>query len=202
LVKAENKTSVLKLKSLKNYVLFFSFISISVVSFSQDNNYASHSLTVDIPEVAIIDLESSPVHRLRLHQVHLQKRVYRLILKSVDKSIWINYSSVVGSITEPSRDITVQIIEGSVPDGVQVTLTSSEDAGKGEGELGTPIAETLVLDKTPQSLIKNIGSAFTGNGVYSGHNVTYRLKKKDGEFGKLDFDQDNTVIISYTLTDN
>jgi len=192
----------LKKSSIKYYLLLLVSFGYNY-SVAQDNNYASHNVNINIPEVAVLDLESFSGTTINLSPQAPSEAGKSIDFSSArDNSIWLNYSSVVGSMTEPSRNVTVQITSGSVPNGVNLTLQSSTDAGRGEGTMGTPIANSLVLDNSPQNIIKDIGSAYTGDGVYSGHNLTYKLNKKPGEFGQLDFDQNNSITISYTLTDN
>ncbi|MCB0669706.1 MAG: hypothetical protein KDC80_27965, partial [Saprospiraceae bacterium] len=119
-----------------------------------------------------------------------------------NSDLWINYSSIVGSKTEPSRDITAQITSGNVPEGLVLSVQASKDAGMGDGEMGRA-KEMIRLDDHVQEIITGVGSAYTGNGPSRGHQLTYvlSLDKKEGSYAKIDFDQSNTLAITYTLTD-
>lgn len=175
----------------------------SVNGIAQDNSFTSHTVNVYVPDVAIMDLESYSGTSISLSPLAPAEAGLALDFSAAkDNSIWINYTSIVGSASEPNRNISVQITGGQVPSGVDLTLESSSDAGMGEGTMGAPVSRAITLDNTPQKIITNIGSAFTGDGVNSGHNLTYQLNKKPGSFGQLDFDQNNTITISYTLSDN
>ena len=119
-----------------------------------------------------------------------------------NNDLWINYSSITNKRTEPSRNITVQITSGTVPAGMVLEVTAGKDAGKGDGQVGTPTG-TISLNHTAQSIINGVGSAYTGHGVSNGHQLSYRLALSNdkGSYGQLDLDQSGSVAIMYTLTD-
>jgi hypothetical protein len=91
-----------------------------------------------------------------------------------DNSIWLNYSSIVGSTTEPSRNVTAQITAGTVPAGTVLSVVAGADAGSGDGTMGAPTA-VIALSGAAQNVISAIGSAYTGDGVSKGHNLSFAL---------------------------
>lgn len=179
---------------------------VSVVSFSvnaQDSNQEAHNVVIGIPEVALLDLEAANGTSITLGPTAPGEAGNALNFNTVDNSIWINYSSIIGSTTEPSRNVAAQITSGTVPSGTELSVVAASDAGNGDGTVGAPTA-AVVLSSTAQNIITGIGSAYTGNGVNKGHNLSYalNLSSASGSYAQLDFDKSDTVVITYTLSDN
>ena len=114
----------------------------------------------------------------------------------------MNYSSIIGSTTEPSRDVTVAITTGTVPGGMTLKVVAAADAGNGAGTMGTPTAE-VTLSSTAQDIVTGVGSCYTGNGTSNGHQLSYTLTlTAPANYGDLDFDDATTLTVTYTLSDN
>jgi len=88
---------------------------------------------------------------------------------------------------------------GTVPAGLQLTVQAGSFSGSGVGTFGTS-AGVITLTGTAQNLLTGIGSAYTGNGPSNGHNLTYTLSQV-GSYAALDFDNSNTLTVTYTLSD-
>lgn len=183
------------------FVLLVGAMSFSVQA--QDSNQDAHSVVIGIPEVALLDLEAANGTTITLGPSAPVEAGEAVDFNSVDNSIWINYSSIVGSVTEPSRNVAVQITSGTVPTGTELSVLAASDSGNGDGTMGAPTA-AVVLTSTAQNIITGIGSAYTGNGVNKGHNLSYALNLSSaaGSYALLDFDNSDTVVITYTLSDN
>jgi hypothetical protein len=69
--------------------------------------------------------------------------------------------------------------------------------------MGAPTT-AVTLTNTAQNIITGIGSAYTGDGVNNGHNLSYSLDldATSGSYALLDFDESTTLEITYTLSDN
>ena len=68
--------------------------------------------------------------------------------------------------------------------------------------MGTAASE-VTLSGVAQNVITGIGSAYTGDGVSNGHNLTYTLDLDSGaSYADLDFDDSTILSITYTLSDN
>ena len=188
--------------------IFYPLALLTLVVFSgrlqaQDDHDDVHNLSINIPEVALLDLEAEGDRSIKLGPEAPGEAGNALDFSEEQNSdLWINYSSIVGSKTEPSRDITAQITSGNVPEGLVLSVQASKDAGMGDGEMGRA-KEMIRLDDHVQEIITGVGSAYTGNGPSRGHQLTYvlSLDKKEGSYAKIDFDQSNTLAITYTLTD-
>lgn len=190
---------------MKNQKFLFGILlsTIGLFSFAQDSNQDSHNVVIGIPEVALLDLEASNGTSITLGPTAPTEAGMAVDFNAVDNSIWINYSSIVGSVTEPSRNVSVQITSGTVPAGTELTVLAAADAGSGDGTMGTP-TPAITLSSTAQNIITGIGSAYTGDGVNKGHNLSYALNlaSASGSYAQLDFDNSDTVVITYTLSDN
>ena len=181
--------------------LFFAALIVftSTTSFAQDTETDSHEITIGISEVALLDLEAADKN-ITLNSTAPTEAGLATNFDVTDSSIWLNYSSIVGSGN--SRNIKVKISNGTVPSGLQLTVEAGNDAGNGAGTKGSPVSAAVVLNATDADIITGVGSAYTGNGVNNGHNLTYKLSQS-GDYSTLDYDNNGTVLtITYTLTDD
>lgn len=94
-----------------------------------------------------------------------------------DENKWLNYNIALQP-DDPTVSITVEIISGIIPQGLQLQLEASTVQGAGGGTPGTP-AGKLTLSSQPQVIIENIGTCNTGTGAYFGHQLTYNLSISD-----------------------
>lgn len=191
---------------MKNNKLILSGIFLLALSaqtvMGQDTNTDNHSIDIKIPQVALLDIETSASKTLNLEGKAPNEAGMPVDFSEAKNSdLWINYSSIIGAKTLPQRNVTAAVTKGTIPDGVQLKVTAAADAGKGGGKLGTTAGQ-ITLSGTAQNIITAVGSSYTGNGANAGHNLTYVLELDAANYSKLDFDQSNTVEVTYTLTDN
>ena len=195
-----------------NFSFFILLLVSSVSSYGQgnippptgtDSNTAEHNAILTIPEVALLDLEAASGTTVVLNPSVPTEAGMALSFPVVDSNIWLNYSSIVGSVSEPLRNIDVQISSGTVPAGTALMVMATSDSGNGDGLMGVP-SSTIVLSNLNQNIITNIGSAYTGDGITKGHNLQYTLDllSSTGSYGLLDFDFNETLVLTYTLSDN
>lgn len=170
--------------------------------FAQDTNTDAHDITINIPEVAILDIEPDAATALTLAPTAPTEAGAAIDFSgATDNSLWLNYSSIIGSTTEPTRKVSVAITNGTVPGGMLVKLLAGADAGNGDGTVGTAGGQ-LTLTAAPQDLITGIGSCFTNTPENNGHQLTYSLELDGTNYADLDFDDATTLTITYTLSDN
>jgi hypothetical protein len=207
--KINNKLNNLKKithMNLKN-LLFASVIVLSAnASFAQDTNKDSHTVSIKIAEVALLDLEvEKGTTAITLEGTAPTEAGMPMTFEDANNSdIWINYSSIVGSTTEPGRNVSVLITDGVVPSGLKLTVVAAEDAKAGAGKIGLPSDILILSDVTPQDIISGVGSAYTGDGANKGHKLTYQLAyltNAAADYSKLDFDDTDVLTITYTLSD-
>jgi hypothetical protein len=190
---------------LKNLLFAALIVFTAKASFAQDTNEDTHTVTIGIPEVALLDLESATGTAITLNGTAPSEAGEAMVFNAKNSDIWINYSSIVGSKSDPSRNVTVQITDGEVPDGLVLSVVASQDAGKGDGTMGVAEKDAIILSTSKaDKIIDGVGSAYTGNGANKGHNLTYSLTldSSKGSYAKVDFDQAQTLSITYTLSDD
>jgi hypothetical protein len=189
---------------LKHLILLTLILS-SITTFSQDIEFDSHEVTIQIPNVALLDLESSSGIDITLSGTAPTEAGDAVNFNTTNSSIWINYSSIADSNYNASRNITVKITDGDVPKGLELTVIASDDSGKGKGKMGNPENYAIALSEMKEEIIiDGIGSSYTGNGPNNGHQLTYTLLQSSDtdSYEDLDFDQSDTVTITYTLSDD
>ena len=168
---------------------------------AQDTNSDSHTLTVDIPEVALLDIEGGTAITLS-PAAPTEAGLPIDFTSDTDNSLWLNYSSIIGSTTEPTRKVTAALT-GTLPTGANLKVAVAADAGSGAGNVGTEAGTvTFAALATNYDIVTNVRSCYTGTGTSKGHQLTYSLTEDSGNYGALDFDTDYTVTITYTLSDN
>ena len=72
-----------------------------------------------------------------------------------DDSQWLNYTTLVGK-GEPIISITVEIVSGTIPEGLELQIEASPYIGRSKGKAGTPTAK-IAVTHMPRVLIDNIG---------------------------------------------
>lgn len=164
----------------------------------------THSIGIHIPEVALLAVRSSTNSAIKLQGTAPSEAGVAVVFTDVNKDMWINYSSIVGSVSEPTRTISVQLTDGKVPKGLKLSVMVGSDVGKGGGALGKPILRNLRISHRSKMIIKAIGSSYTGKGALKGHNLKYSLSlvNKKNRYAKLDFDASTLLSVTYTLSDN
>lgn len=171
---------------------------------AQDSNTEAHDVTINIPEVALLDIEPSASTAITLAPTAPTEAGSPIDFSSTtDNSLWINYSSIIGTTTEANRKVTVSITNGTVPGGMLLKVQAGSDAGNGDGTTGTAGGQ-LTLSGSSQDLITSIGSCYTNTPENNGHQLTYTLELDGtaGSYANLDFDDATTLTITYTLSDN
>ena len=180
--------------------IFFLFMFIGNVQ-AQDEQTQGHTVTINIPEVVLLDLEAAGSGSIILTPESPNTAGLQLDFTNViNNELWINYSSIVGGNTEPKRTVNVAVT-GTIPDGVNIKVSASNDVGKGSGAVGIPLGE-ITLSNEAQAIITGIGSCFTGDGINKGHRLTYSLELKSPDsYAALDYEQSRELTVTYTLSD-
>lgn len=194
---------------MKKSIFTSSLIFVTAMySLAQDNNTDNHKVTVKIPEIALLDIESAGGKNDIVLTVEAPTEAGESVVldNAYNKNLWINYTSIINSSSkDQSRNVSVKISNGKVPGGLNLKVEAQAASSDGKGNKGKPVGTALVLTGSDQDIITGIGSCYTGNGDGKGHQLVYSLElSKDGDnFGDLDNDQDGTELtITYTLSDN
>lgn len=185
-------------------------IAMSLVAFAvsanlnaQDTNTDNHTITISIPEVALVDIEPAATKNITLGFTAPTEAGQPVTANASNTTLWLNYSSIK-SVADPTRNVTVKL--NAVIPGIDIHVTAAAATGAGAGTLGTPSAQ-LTLSAVDQTIVSGIGSAYTGNGANNGHNLTYALAAGSGPGGiaayaDLQATATTVATVTYTISDN
>ncbi len=167
---------------------------ISNSSFAQDGLTAQHSISYNVPKVALVDVEGASTIALSL--VAPTEAGEGMDMSASNNDLWLNYSST----TSIKSTNTVSVSIDAPLAGVDLNVEASKDNGQGDGTVGTP-SSVLTLDTKPQTIIDAIGTCYTGDGVKAGHNLTYSLNTNN--YSDINYTPKPTSItVTYTITNN
>ncbi|MFM9944046.1 MAG: hypothetical protein ACKVQB_02315, partial [Bacteroidia bacterium] len=117
-------------------------------------------------------------------------------MSATNSDLWLNYSSTTA--TKATNTVSVKT-DVTLP-GVDLNVQASKDAGQGAGTKGSP-SPTVTLSTKDQTIVDNIGTCYTGDGVKNGHNLTYSLKTTD--YSLINYAaKPTTITVTYTITNN
>lgn len=170
---------------------------------AQDTNTDNHTITISVPEVALVDIEPAATKNITLGFTAPTEAGNPVVANASNNTLWLNYSSIK-SVADPTRNVSVKL--NAVVPGVDIRVTAAAATGAGGGTLGTPSAQ-LTLSAADQTIISGIGSAYTGNGANNGHNLTYALAAGSGPGGvavyaDLQATATTVATVTYTISDN
>lgn len=170
---------------------------------AQDTNKDNHTVTISVPEVALVDIEPAATKNITLGFTAPTEAGNPVIPNTANSTLWLNYSSIK-SVADPTRNVSVSV--NAIIPGIDIHVTAAAATGSGGGLLGTPTAQ-LTLSATDQIIISEIGSAYTGNGANNGHNLTYALAAGSGPGGvavyaDLQATATTVATVTYTISDN
>ena len=158
------------MKKLTFAIIAFLGLGISG-TFAQDVSSDAHTVTIDIPNVTLLDIEPSGSKNIGMAFTANGEAGLGLTNPAANTALWLNYTSVVP--TGVSRKIVVKYTAAGLP-GVDVKVTPATPVITGGGTGGTAGAQ-VTLSTTDQAIVTGIGSVFTGNGASSGVNLTYNM---------------------------
>lgn len=170
--------------------------------FGQDNEDGANTVSIEIPEVAILDIESNGSKNISLALNPPSEAGQSIdFSEAVDSSLWLNYSSVRSVPTQNNRSIYARLVSGSVPVALRLRLTARPYSGNGDGGMGVP-TNGKVLNNNDRRIIRQIKTCYTGDGPGNGHRLVYALELRNNRYWRLNFDQSTTVTVLLTITDN
>ncbi|NBA87315.1 hypothetical protein GVN16_16190 [Emticicia sp. CRIBPO] len=170
-------------------------------SFGQDTKTDNHTVSITIPEVAILDLELSTSKNLTMNFVAPTEAGNPITAPVNNTTLWLNYSSIVEP-TGVDASRTVSVKTSALIPGVDIKVTAGADAGAGAGTKGVPVAAGVTLTTTDQNLITGVGSSWTDTGVSKGHQLTYAVSLTSAATYSSLVSGTSTVTVTYTLSAN
>ncbi|WP_265429900.1 hypothetical protein [Chryseobacterium sp. YIM B08800] len=170
---------------------------------AQDTYTDNHTVTISVPEVALVDIEPAATKNITLGFTAPTEAGNPVTPNTANTTLWLNYSSIK-SVADPTRNVSVSV--NAIIPGIDIHVTAAAATGSGGGTLGTPAAQ-LTLSATDQTIISGIGSAYTGNGANNGHNLTYALAAGSGPgavaaYADLQATASTVATVTYTISDN
>lgn len=178
-------------------VLLFTLAAANT-SYAQDTNTDNHTITITIPNVAILDLEPAASKNITAVFTAPAEAGDPIAAPADNTALWLNYSSIL-TTGVVSRKVEVSITNGILDYPGLIVKVLAGAASTGAGTRGTPGAE-VTLAGTSADLITGIGSAYTVTGENSGHLLTYSFETDASAYGSLSAG-DKVLTVTYTLTD-
>lgn len=178
------------------------------VSNAQDTKDAQHSVSINIPEVFVLDIEASGGETSAATVIDLTPAVPTDLdageiveYSKTDASLTLNYTSIVAS--GETRSITVALNE-NLPAGIKLKLRAGEIMGGSEvGAIGNR-TEEVDLTSTAKNVVTGIGTGYTGNGNTKGRSLSYTLESDASAFSSIVATAEDAPIsrtVTYTITD-
>lgn len=112
-----------------------------------------------------------------------------------DNSQWLNYTALVHP-SDPDISITVEVVAGSIPEGMELLIEASPYRGMSKGKQGTPTRKISVSNR-PRVLIDNIRTSYTGSRRNEGHQLTFSFIITD--YAKIRSGI-HTIYVQYTIS--
>jgi hypothetical protein len=193
-----NKFIQNQMKQIKRFSVAAALLILGFNASAQDTQSDNHTITVVVPNVALLDLETAATRNFTstFTQPSPNEAGEKLTAPANNTGLWLNYSSII-STTVTSRKVGVKL-SALVP-GVDVAVVAGA-ASTGAGTRGTPTS-AVTLTTADQDLITGIGSAYTATGSSNGHNLTYSFTALDANYANLRA-ASPVVTVTYTLIDN
>lgn len=175
-------------------VILITFLFTSLQVKSQDNDNLDFS--IEIKEISLVNVV--PNNQVISFDISVASKVGDEFPTQYNSSKWLNYTSTHSSFS-PLKTIKAHVGGGSLPEGIALYLKVDGASGYGDGQLGTPSGQ-IKLSTSPQTVLSNIGGAYTGRGKYNGHRLNYSVKVLD--YDKLTSVKNKKYVIYYTLIED
>ena len=176
------------------------FVVSGIVKAQPDSNSASHTVGINISNLAILDIETMGVSNDINFNITSPTEAGEGISYTGIKndSLWLNYSSIVSAGKTRSVSAT---ISGTLPGGTTISVAAADPVSNyGKGKKGTANTTPQVLTSNGIKVIDGIGSCYTGDGAGRGSNLTYTLNLDESNYDAL-YDGSYSATITYTISD-
>jgi hypothetical protein len=176
------------------------------VSNAQDTEEAQHSVSINIPEIFILDIENGSGDTDASTILDLTPNIPTDLeagqivdFSKTDASLTLNYTSIVSA--DETRSVTVGL-DSDLPAGIKLEVVAGAImGGNSVGATGTPTT-AVSLASSAVNLITGIGTGFTGDGNTNGHRLTYTLSTDATAFSSIVATDDTPIsrVVTYTIT--
>ena len=182
-----------KIQNLQSKLVFL-FFTLACLLYSKDINNASHTISVVVPKIAMLDIESNISNDITL-EILSPSEAGNSLPSATNNNLWLNVTSVAASGN--FRDITVKI--NKPVKGIDIKVVSDTYSGLGYGSWGTPLPQ-ITLSPNDQTLISGIKSGISGDGIFNGFNLKYSAQIADSNYGNISSSNNKDITVTYTLT--
>jgi hypothetical protein len=165
-------------------------------AYAQDTNTDNHQITVVIPEVALLDLETTGTKNFSatFTSPATDEAGNKIVAPVANTTMWLNYTNIMTG-TAPKK---VTVTATSLVDGVDIQIAAGA-ATTGAGTRGTAAGAAFTLTSGALTLVSDIGSSYTASGPSNGHQITYTFLADDSKYAQLRSGS-TPVTVTYTLT--
>jgi len=168
---------------------------------SGNNNSAEHTITIDIDEVALVDIEGEDGTSINLSpEAPNEAGLGVVFTDATNNDLWLNYSSIVAE--NKTRSISAAI-SGELPGGTTISVAAANPTSDGKGSKGSANSTAQILNSGGVTVISSIGSCYTGDSYAKGSKISYKLNMDENSYGSLYEKEDGyEVTITYTISDD
>jgi hypothetical protein len=181
-------------------IMIISGISVAQTENSGDKNSANHQVTINFTPMAILDIEGDTKGGIHFTPVAPTEAGNPFDFSATDNTLWLNFTSMVEK--NNTRNVNVKY-SGDLPAGVSLKVSTTGNAtGKGQGNRGSSTYNETpyTLTTSDHALITGIKTAYTGDGINNGYQLTYSMEMDDAKYLDLESGSYNVQVV-YTITD-
>lgn len=174
--------------------ILLAILVVSVSTAFADGNSDDHTVTIVIPQIAMLDIESSTESNAISITMVEPGEAGDAPADQTNDNLWLNVTSIV--IADATISISVSI--NAAVAGLDLKVVAAAYNGDGFGFWGTAKSELTTLSTSSQNLVTGIKSGYTVNGAGNGYQLTYTVSPNK-TFGYLVADTES-ITVTYTLT--
>lgn len=164
---------------------------------NNDKSTATHSVSIEVPTVAIINSEASSISPSP--EINSFEAGEAVDFETVTNSdLCLNYPSIVN---EGNPGTISASTSGNSPSSVGLYVKASDYQGNGKEQTGK-VVNVVEKKELTTNVIHDIKNCHTGNGVNNDHNITYSLKVKDQNSYRNINAGSYSATVTYTITGN
>ena len=180
------------MKALFSTIIVSMFFFVN--AFAQKSLSTSHTVSVKVPEVAMISVVGTGTdNSVSLEFDALTAAGDWFTEVTSTEEILLRLSSL-----KPVNDRIVKVSAADLPAGLTLKVTAGANTG-GKGTTGEPKAN-VVIGSTGADLITAIGSGYTGNTSNNGFPLTYKLSVDEDEVASLAA-ATTAITVTYTISE-
>lgn len=185
-----------------NLLLTMGFMALGSMAFAQaDDADVDHTVTVSIPEVAIVDMHTTGAsNNISLGFTAPTEAGEPIQAPTANTDLWLNYSSIVAS---GSVKRTIQAQLSADITGIDILVTAGAPANS-VGDAGASSGAITLNSSTATDVLTGIGSCYTTDGPNNGSNLSYSigLSSTTSTYSSVFIDAGTAITVTYTITDD